>query len=88
MRPITHLFEVCILLLTMSLLFTLFGVIGYRPKQVCEDLEIVETSGEIVLLIPTVMPTEVPEEEEAQICFLYRRPTEPARCRRRTGQSE
>lgn len=64
MRPITHLFEVCILLLTMSFLFTLFGVIGYRPKQVCEDLEIVEPSGEIVLLIPTVTPTEVPEDEE------------------------
>lgn len=60
MKPIKHQFEVCTLLLAMSLLFTLFGVIGYRPKPKPE-----ETSGEIVIVIPTVTPTptEIPEPE-------------------------
>jgi len=62
MKPIKHLFEVCILLLTMSLLFTLFGVIAYRPKPVCED----ESDGVIILITPMVSPTPTgtPELEE------------------------
>jgi 3D (Asp-Asp-Asp) domain-containing protein len=59
MKPIKHLFEVCTLLLTMSLLFTLFGVIGYRPKEVC----VVESEVEQVIVTPTVTPTPTPAPE-------------------------
>ena len=63
MTTIKHHFEVCILLLTLSLLFTLFGLLGYMPVKVNAE----ELAGEIVIVLPTVtpVPTESVEEEVA-----------------------